>query len=731
MSMPDVLSGYRRSELAWDFMRLGFTQRILSLAAFGFLYSILEMLGLGLRENSQQLTILWPAAGMLFMALWFSPLRNWIWIVAVQLAVEIAVDVLRSDHFSWSFYAPFAVANSVDAIVGALVAKRLMATPEIPRIRHVLQLFAAVALGAAASAILGAFGSTRTFGGAYYLREWQLWWAGNWLGSLCIAPAVMGWAVRWRAPNLSAPPAPAAEVALIGCALLGMTIWVFSASPGTVATILDPPFILLALVIVAAFRLPPRWSNGLAAATAVLASYFASRGLGPFAGDPNPFVRVGAVQLYLATLVAVNFMLTIVLLEMRNTLQQLRASGERYHNFVEQSSEAMWRIELDVPMAPDLPVDEKIAWLREHAYIAECNLVYHRLIRQLGLPETDAHLWRADVPWSTIYLEHLKAAPPQDYSTDGLQFTLSSESRQFTYITGFRGVIEEGKLVRIWGIARDVTELVELNRRLRQKRDRLQSYARQLVGAEERARRATAVDLHDGIGQQLVGLAMTLEAAVPRAAPEVRLLLGEATHTVREVQAITQRVIADLSPPGLYELGLEPALQWLCVYVRGKDKLQVDLQVAADNAALDLDLRVLVFKLIRELLRNVVKHSGVQSATVTVTQDSHELRVVVQDHGVGFEWQLSLFEPRTERFGLWSVADRVRDAAGEMTVDTAPGRGCRVTVVFALGASNSSTRQKDPHSGSRDFGNNRSATISGEASTTGRQKSDESPTYTG
>src|ERR1700679_161869 len=82
-------------------------------------------------------------------------------------------------------------------------------------------------------------------------------------------------------------------------------------------------------------------------------------------------------------------------------------------------------------------------------------------------------------------------------------------------------------------------------------------------------RRATAVDLHDGMGQHLVSLAMTLNAAASRAPPEVRLLLGEATHTVREVQSITQKVIADLSPPGLYELGLEPALKWLSVYMRG------------------------------------------------------------------------------------------------------------------------------------------------------------------
>jgi signal transduction histidine kinase len=682
MTMPAARDGTPKPEVVWDFTRLSLARRGAVMAAFATVYCLLMLLGLVLREESQSLTIIWPAAGLLFMALWFSPKRNWIWILAVQMAVELTVDASRSDHFTWHRYVPYILANSLDAIVGASIAKRLMAIPYLPKVRSVLQFIAAVALGAAVSAVPGAVSSMESLEGGHYLREWQLWWAGNWLGSLCIAPVIMGWAIRWRKREFSlAMPSPG-ELAVIACALIGMTVWVFSALPSSETTVLDLPFVLLALVIVAAFRLPPRWCTTLVASAALLASYFASRGLGPFAGDPNPFVRVGAVQLYLATLVIINYMLSIVLLEMRNVLQQLRASGERYQNFVEQSSEAVWRIELKVPMPAGLAVNQQIAWLREHAYIAECNLVYLKLNRLIELPDADTRLWRADVPWSAIYLEHIGTAAQQGYSSDGLQFTLSKGPRQFTYITSFRGVLEDGKLARVWCVARDISELIELNDSLRQKQERLQLYARQLVGAEERARRATAVDLHDGIGQQLVGLAMTVEAAASRATPEVKLLLGEATHTVREVQAITQRVIADLSPPGLYELGLEPALKWLSVYMRGKDNLEVDLKVAQDAASYDLDLRVLVFKLIRELLRNVVKHSGVRKAAVTVSQTAGELRVVVEDQGVGFEWQLSLFESRSEGFGLWSVADRVRAAAGEMTVDTAPGKGCRVSVVF-------------------------------------------------
>ena len=83
--------------------------------------------------------------------------------------------------------------------------------------------------------------------------------------------------------------------------------------------------------------------------------------------------------------------------------------------------------------------------------------------------------------------------------------------------------------------------------------------------------------------------------------------------------------------------------------------------------------------------------------------------MVVEDRGVGFEWQLSLFEPRAHGFGLWSVADRVREATGEMTVDTGPGRGCRVTVVFPLGAAAVPVQPTDRGRVGRDAGPARSA----------------------
>src|ERR1700733_15750400 len=93
--MTAAPSADRKSALVWDIMRVGIGRRVGSLALFGLLYAMLMLLGLDLGASPQQLTFFWPAAGLLFTALWFSPRRNWIWVLGAQIAVEIVIDGAR------------------------------------------------------------------------------------------------------------------------------------------------------------------------------------------------------------------------------------------------------------------------------------------------------------------------------------------------------------------------------------------------------------------------------------------------------------------------------------------------------------------------------------------------------------------------------------------------------------------------------------------------------------
>lgn len=675
----------RSAALEWDLESAPWPLRVKELSLFAALYTLLVTMGHVLRENPAQLTIMWPAAGLLLCALWLAPPRNWPWLLAVQFAIDIGAHRAYAPAHVAAGSALFALADTLAAVTGALILRHLVRHPDRPSIGSVVRFFLAAAAGAAVGAFAGAYGAARFVADADYALGWQLWWAGAWVGTLCTLPVTLMCAIGLRTPALQEEPISWTERLLWVAVLFGLIIWIFMARSGGFSSLLDMPVVVLAVLVAVAFRLPPRWAVGMAAAAALLIAAFSSAGLGPYAAAPELLARVGRVQIYLSALLSVNLMLAVALRQMRDNIRRLHLSEERYRNFIEHSSEAVWRVELEVAMPAGLSSFEQREWLQKHAYIAECNLQYRRLNdRATGRADPAPRAWRADVPWSAIYLEHLETSARRGFSMQGLRFEMEIDGKSRTFLTDFTGHNVEGKLQRIWGVARDVTELTELNASLRRKQERLHSYAVQLTGAEERARRAIAVDLHDGIGQQLAGLGMTLDAAHARAPADVRALIGEAATLLRDVQSATQKVIADLSPPGLYDLGLASALQWLCVQMRGKDDLQVELKTSVDDSKYDLDQRVLAYKIVRELLRNVVKHAGVKQARVVVTQSPGELRLEVSDAGVGFEWQLDLFESRDRGFGLWSVVDRVKDAKGEVTVDTAPGKGCRVRVLLPL-----------------------------------------------
>jgi signal transduction histidine kinase len=403
--------------------------------------------------------------------------------------------------------------------------------------------------------------------------------------------------------------------------------------------------------------------------------------MGPF-DRPDIFARTGELQTFLASIGVISFALSVSTTEKAIVMQRLSDAEYRYRSFVELSTEAVWRVELERPMPVTLPLDQQGAWLRRHARVVEASRSYGQLdpLALSGAPLP----WRREVAWSAAFEDELGNAAVKGYCIDGLHFRVDINGRSHDFVTSFCGVVQDGYLLRIWGVARDITELTELNARLVREQERLKIYARQLVSAEEKARRSTAVDLHDGIGQTLVGMAMTLDVARQHAPSDVALLVDEVRARLRDVQERTRQMITDLSPPGLYDLGLVPALQWLAVYMRGHDRLSVELDANVREEWIKLDMRVLVFKLVRELLRNVVKHAGVNQARLMVRGDDRQLRIEVSDQGKGFDSQIDMFGSRGNGFGLWSIADRAQEVGGRFAMEASLGRGARFELVFPL-----------------------------------------------
>jgi signal transduction histidine kinase len=219
----------------------------------------------------------------------------------------------------------------------------------------------------------------------------------------------------------------------------------------------------------------------------------------------------------------------------------------------------------------------------------------------------------------------------------------------------------------------------EVMRQLEREHEQLRQYAHALDSAEESARRSTAADLHDGIGQVLAGLSMTLAAMRAHAGqPKLAALVEEAIDASREAQEGLRLMIQDLSPPELEHASLDETLGWLSDFFRTRFGFDVDYRVVG-SAELRRDQLRLIYRCVRELVMNACKHSKRRSAEVEVGLMSRSVAIRVMDEGVGFDVEsYGLMSGR--RFGLAQLRERVRTAGGTLAIDSGLGGGCRVTV---------------------------------------------------
>ena len=219
--------------------------------------------------------------------------------------------------------------------------------------------------------------------------------------------------------------------------------------------------------------------------------------------------------------------------------------------------------------------------------------------------------------------------------------------------------------------------------------DELRSMVSQLSLTEQRERLQISTELHDSIAQPLAMAKVRLGAIqasidsseLKKPLEDIRQLIDKTIHSVRSLSFA-------LSPPVLYELGFEPAVEWLAEQIETEHKISVTLESDGKDQPLEGSLRVLLFSMVRELLLNVVKHAAARKAWVSVKRNDDQLMVQVRDDGSGFDasaLQSRLF--RHDRFGLFSIRERIRHLGGELTVDSQLGHGTTVTLSVPLSKS--------------------------------------------
>ncbi len=205
-----------------------------------------------------------------------------------------------------------------------------------------------------------------------------------------------------------------------------------------------------------------------------------------------------------------------------------------------------------------------------------------------------------------------------------------------------------------------------------------------VVAERQRQRRGLAVDLHDGIGQSLALALLRLKDSQRTVNPQSAGSLGQGIEVIEGALVEARSLMFELSPPLLYDLGLPAALGWLSEQLEARHGVRVSVTTDAPFPRLDDELASLLFRMVRELLLNVVKHAAVTAASVKVRHEAGAVSVLVEDAGPGFDASLTARHDGGGGFGLFSVREQILSLGGTFEITSSPGKGTKVVLRVPL-----------------------------------------------
>lgn len=217
-------------------------------------------------------------------------------------------------------------------------------------------------------------------------------------------------------------------------------------------------------------------------------------------------------------------------------------------------------------------------------------------------------------------------------------------------------------------------------------RQQLIQLTNELTLTEERERRVIASDLHDQIGQSLALIRSKIldlqgDAIFSGFHKNISAIMKLLEKTISSTRSLT----FEISSPVLYELGMVPALRWIAERFKKKHDLNVTVIERGNVGYIRIDLRVMLFKCVRELLVNAAKYSNANLVKITVYSEDEHLIIEVADNGVGFDVaEIEGAAVEEKRFGLFSIKERLKHLGGEMILHSRLNRGTKAILKATL-----------------------------------------------
>jgi signal transduction histidine kinase len=216
--------------------------------------------------------------------------------------------------------------------------------------------------------------------------------------------------------------------------------------------------------------------------------------------------------------------------------------------------------------------------------------------------------------------------------------------------------------------------------------EQIRSLSAELVSVEEQERRRIAMALHDSLAQLLAFSRIELGKLQKYNLP------GGLTETVGRIRELidrsieqTRTLIFDISPPELYTLGLDAAIEELARRISEEGRFKCCFKNCCRPLSITEDMKVLLYRSVRELLVNVAKHSRAKVVNVTLCRTGNDIQIAIEDDGVGFD--IADVNNGTRKrgcLGLLSIRQRLTNIGGRFDIRSDVGKGTKITLLAPL-----------------------------------------------
>jgi len=244
-----------------------------------------------------------------------------------------------------------------------------------------------------------------------------------------------------------------------------------------------------------------------------------------------------------------------------------------------------------------------------------------------------------------------------------------------------------------------ITELQQSQLKESQQRELMRGELfRSIVAAQESERQRIARDLHDETGQSLTAIGMGLRGLAGKLSGRNK----EALNTLHILETLTadslkelQRLISDLRPSHLDDLGLSAALRWYSGRVSELSGLNVRVDLHGEEHELDEALKITIFRIVQESLNNIIKHARANTVNIHVQYEKKNICINVWDNGLGFDLDKAK-QRQTSRpsLGLAGMEERAALLGGTVSIQSRPGYGTEVEAVIPYHITNSGVHEQ-------------------------------------